>query len=143
MTMQTRADTTRIDIALAVLRAIVGIVFIAHGAQKLFVFGLDGVIGGFTQMGAPLPQITAPLVALVEFFGGLALVAGLFTRLAAVGLAFVMLGAILLVHLAAGFFAPNGVEFALTLAAASAALAIAGAGRFSLDHTIAARRAAR
>ena len=141
--MQTRTDSSRIDLALTVLRVVAGIVFAAHGAQKIFVYGFAGVAGSFGQMGIPMAGIVGPAVALLEFFGGLALVAGLFTRLAAVGLAFVMLGAILLVHLAAGFFAPNGVEFALTLAAASAALAIAGAGRFSLDHTIAARRAAR
>jgi len=137
-----RTESSRTDLALAILRVVVGIVFLAHGGQKLFVFGFDGVTGAFTQMGAPLPQITAPMVALLEFFGGLALVAGLLTRFAAVGLALVMLGAMVLVHLAAGFFAPNGVEFPLTLLAASAALAVAGAGRFSLDHLIAARRAA-
>ena len=137
-----RTEFSRTDLALAILRVVVGIVFLAHGGQKLFVFGFDGVTGAFTQMGAPLPQITAPMVALLEFFGGLALVAGLLTRFAAVGLALVMLGAMVLVHLAAGFFAPNGVEFPLTLLAASAALAVAGAGRFSLDHLIAARRAA-
>jgi putative oxidoreductase len=138
----TKTESSRTDLALAILRVVVGIVFLAHGGQKLFVFGFDGVTGAFTQMGAPLPQITAPMVALLEFFGGLALVAGLLTRFAAVGLALVMLGAMVLVHLAAGFFAPNGVEFPLTLLAASAALAVAGAGRFSLDHLIAARRAA-
>ena len=137
-----RTESSRTDVALAILRVVVGIVFLAHGGQKLFVFGFEGVTGAFTQMGAPLPQITAPMVALLEFFGGLALVAGLLTRFAAVGLALVMLGAMVLVHLAAGFFAPNGVEFPLTLLAASAALAVAGAGRFSLDHLIAARRAA-
>jgi putative oxidoreductase len=137
-----KTESSRTDLALAILRVVVGIVFLAHGGQKLFVFGFDGVTGAFTQMGAPLPQITAPMVALLEFFGGLALVAGLLTRFAAVGLALVMLGAMVLVHLAAGFFAPNGVEFPLTLLAASAALAVAGAGRFSLDHLIAARRAA-
>jgi len=137
-----KTESSRTDLALAILRVVVGIVFLAHGGQKLFVFGFEGVTGAFTQMGAPLPQITAPMVALLEFFGGLALVAGLLTRFAAVGLALVMLGAMVLVHLAAGFFAPNGVEFPLTLLAASAALAVAGAGRFSLDHLIAARRAA-
>lgn len=141
--MSTRLPAPRTDLALAVLRVIVGIVFIAHGAQKLFVFGFGGVTGAFAQMGVPLPGIAGPAVALLEFFGGLALVAGLLTRLAGLGLAITMLGAIVLVHFAAGFFAPQGYEFALTLLAASVALALAGAGRFSLDHAIAARRQAR
>ena len=130
----------RIDIGLAVLRVIAGLVFVAHGGQKLFVFGLDGVTTGFSQMGVPLAGITAPLVALVEFFGGMALVVGLLTRLAAIGLSITMLGAIFLVHLANGFFLPNGSEFALTLLGAAVALGFTGAGDFSLDGLRARRR---
>ena len=138
-----RRPAPRIDLGLLVLRVIVGSVFAAHGWQKLFVFGFAGVGGAFAQMGAPLPEITGPLIGFVELFGGLALVAGLLTRLAAVGLALDMLGAIVLVHAAAGFFAPNGVEFVLTLCAGAATLALTGAGRVSLGHYSAARRGAR
>ena len=141
--MQTRTDSSRVDLALTVLRVVAGIVFAAHGAQKIFVYGFAGVAGSFGQMGVPMAGIVGPAVALIEFFGGLALVAGLFTRLASFGLAAVMLGAMSLVHLANGFFSPDGVEFSLTLFAAATALAIAGAGRFSLDHMLAARRATR
>src|SRR5262245_59538458 len=98
----------RLDLALAVLRAAVGAVFLAHGAQKLFTFGLAGVAGAFTQMGIPLAGIVGPLVAFLEFFGGLALIAGVLTRFAGLGLALNMLGAALLVHAPAGFFLPNG-----------------------------------
>ncbi len=133
----------RVDVGLAILRLVIGAVFIAHGAQKLFVFGLGGVTGAFTQMGIPLPAVTGPLVALVEFFGGIALVVGLLTRLAALGLAINMLGAILLVKLGSGFFAPKGLEFELTLLAGALALALTGAGDFSIDHAIATRRRAR
>jgi putative oxidoreductase len=138
--MSTRTDSNRLDLALAVLRVIVGVVFIAHGGQKLFVFGLGGVTSGFAGMGIPAATIVAPLVALVEFLGGLALVTGLLTRLAALGLAIDMVGAIALVHLPNGFFGPKGFEFPLSLLAASVALAIAGAGRYSLDGVIAERR---
>ena len=139
-TLRPALPAPRIDLGLLVLRVVLGTVFLAHGAQKLFVFGFDGVTGAFTQMGAPLPGVTGPLVALVEFFGGLALIVGLLSRLAGVGLAATMLGAILLVHLPAGFFAPKGVEFVLTLMAGALAIAATGAGRYSLDHALASRR---
>jgi putative oxidoreductase len=133
------ATPGQIDLGLTVLRAIAGIVFAAHGAQKLFVFGFDGVAGGFAQMGVPMAGLIGPAVALVEFFGGLALIAGLLTRLAAFGLSVVMLGAIFIAHLSAGFFLPNGYEFALTLLGIAATLTITGAGRWSVDALIAVR----
>lgn len=131
----------RLDAGLAALRLIVGGVFAAHGVQKLFVYGLDGVTGGFVSMGVPLAGVVGPAVAVVELVGGIALIVGLFTRLAGVGLAAVMLGAMLLVHLPAGFFLPNGVEFVLTLLGAAVALALIGPGGFSLDALLGRRRA--
>lgn len=131
---------SRIDAGLAVLRAVVGAIFIAHGAQKLFVFGFGGVAGAFGQIGVPFPEVVGPAVALVEFFGGIALLLGLLTRLAGLGLFLTMLGAMFLVHLPNGFFAPNGIEFTLALAGATLGFALMGAGRFSLDHALARRR---
>ena len=126
-------------LGLTILRVVTGITFALHGYQKLFVFGVAGVQGAFTKMGAPMPMVTGPLVGSLEFFGGIALVIGLLTRLAALGLAIDMLGAIALVHFANGFFLPKGYEFVLMLFAAALTLAVAGAGGYSVDDAIARR----
>jgi putative oxidoreductase len=130
----------QIDIALLIIRAVTGVIFIAHGWQKLFVYGLGGVSGAFAHMGVPAPEVLGPFVALVELFGGIALVIGLLTRLAALGLAFNMLVAMLLVHLKGGFFNPDGIEFPLSLFAAALVLVFTGAGNLSSDRAVGARR---
>ncbi len=126
----------RLSLGLAVLRIVVGIVFAVHGYEKLFVQTIPGVTGFFTQIGAPLPGITAPLVSVLEFAGGIMLILGVLTSVVAALLAVDMLGAIFLVHLPAGFYLPNGYEFVLTLFAASLALALAGPGAYALDRAI-------
>ena len=124
----------RLALGMTILRIVVGIVFVVHGAQKLFVFGIGGVTGAFAQMHIPLPMIAAPVVAIVEFVGGIALVVGLFTRVAAILLAIDMVGAIVFVHGRNGFFLPMGFEYALTLLAVFVALAVAGPGEYSVDN---------
>ena len=140
--MQTPSFVTpqRVSAGLAVLRVVLGIIFIAHGAQKFFVFGIEGAINAFGQMGVPLNTVTAPLVAVLELFGGAALIIGLLTRVIAAGLALDMLGAILFVKAKGGFFSPNGVEFELILFGAAVALALTGAGAFSVDAALVNRR---
>jgi putative oxidoreductase len=125
---------------LTVLRVVVGVIFLAHGGQKLFVYGLDGVAGGFASMGLPLPMVSAVLATGAEFFGGLLLILGLFTRVAAVPLAITMLVAGLTAHRGA-FFLPSGFEYVLVLMASSVALALSGGGALALDSVLARRSA--
>lgn len=136
------ASSKRQDWGLAVLRIVVGTVFLAHGAQKLFVYGFAGVAGMLGHMGIPLPGLAAVALILTEFLGGAALLLGLLTRWVTIPLSFTMLVAIAAVHSKAGFFLPNGFEYALTLLAANITFAIAGPGALAVDNWIAGRNQA-
>jgi putative oxidoreductase len=130
------------------LRVPVGLIFAAHGAQKLFGwfggYGLEGTGQFFGSVGLSPGYLMALLAGAAEFFGGLALVLGLLVRPAAAALAFAMLVAIFAVHIGKGFFmSSNGYEYALALLAASLSLVFSGAGRASLDTTLATRTVAR
>jgi putative oxidoreductase len=122
---------------IAILRVVVGSVFLVHGAQKLFMLGIPAVAAFMTHIGMPLPMASARLLTVVEFFCGLALVAGLLTRWAAVPLAVVMAVAMIRVHLSAGFFLPNGFEYALMLLGACVALTCLGPGALAIDNWLA------
>lgn len=130
----TKAPSAAPSLGLLVLRVVVGAIFAAHGAQKIFEFTLPGTIGSFAGMGVPLPEIAGPVVAFVELIGGILLILGLLTRPVAILLAIDMIVALIAVHLPAGLWVGDGgYEFVAVLGAAALALALTGAGRFSLD----------
>lgn len=123
------------------LRVPVGLIFAAHGAQKLFGwfggYGLEGTGQFFNSIGLNPGYLMALLAGAAEFFGGLALIVGLLVRPAAAALGFTMLVAIFSVHFSKGFFmSSGGYEYALALLAASLSLLFSGAGRLSVDRVI-------
>src|SRR4051812_24049807 len=138
-----RLATTESGWAPLALRVPVGIVFAAHGAQKLFGafggYGLAGTAQFMESIGLQPGTLMALLAGGAEFFGGLALLFGLLVRPASAALAFTMLVAIFGVHASKGFFmASGGIEYALALLAATVSLAISGGGRASVDARLAA-----
>jgi putative oxidoreductase len=125
---------------LLLLRVVIGGIFFAHGAQKLFGWwgggGLKGTAGWLGSMGFRSPSVMALLVALAES-SGLLFALGLLTPLAALGMCSAMLVAIGAVHWDKGFWLANGgYEFNLALLSAAVAVAATGPGRFSLDRAI-------
>ncbi len=124
------------------LRVPVGIIFMAHGAQKLFSwfdgYGLEGTGQWMESIGLAPGYLMALAAGSAEFFGGLFLVLGLLTRPSALMLAITMVVAIFSVHFQNGLFmSNNGYEFALSLLAVSVALAMSGAGKVAIDNLIA------
>ncbi|MEJ5057608.1 MULTISPECIES: DoxX family protein [unclassified Pseudomonas] len=133
---------TRAGYGLTVLRILVGIIFAAHGSQKLFGafggYGLAGTAQYMESIGLAPGYLMATLAGGTEFFAGLALIIGLLVRPAALGLTFLSLVAIFSVHISNGLFmANNGYEFALALLGGSIAVLIEGAGKLSADRAIA------
>jgi putative oxidoreductase len=118
---------------LLALRWVIGLVFIMHGGQKLFVKGLPTVAGFLGTVGITPPEFWALVLTVAELAGGVLLIAGAFTRLAALSLGVTMVVAIASVLWTKGFFLP-GYEFALTLLGASIALALTGPGRYAVDR---------
>jgi putative oxidoreductase len=132
--------------ATAILRLVLGIVFFAHGAQKMLGwfggYGFSGTMGFFTT-NLHVPAVFAFLAIAAEFFGGLGLIVGLLTRVAAFGIAVNMVVAVLTVHLPNGFFMNwtgaqkgEGFEYHLLVLAMTAFLMIEGGGAASLDRAI-------
>ncbi len=133
---------------LTILRMVLGLVFFAHGAQKMLGlfggYGFHGTMQGFVQSG--VPSVLAFLVICAEFFGSLGVFFGFLTRIAAAGICAVMLGAIALVHRHVGFFMNwygqqkgEGFEYHLLVIAITVVLMIEGAGAASIDRAISQR----
>ena len=121
------------------LRLIAGIIFFAHGAQKLFAwfggYGLEGTGQWMESIGLAPGYLLTLLAGSAEFFGGILLIIGLLVRPASLVLAFTMVVAIFSVHIDNGLFmSNNGYEFGLALVAISVALMLQGAGRYSVDN---------
>ena len=132
---------SRAGYGLTVLRIFVGIIFAAHGSQKLFGWfgggGLAGTAQWMESIGLAPGMLMAVLAGGTEFLGGLALIVGLLARPAALGLSFTLLVAIFSVHIHNGLFmANNGYEFALALLGGTLAVLFEGAGKLSLDRAI-------
>ena len=133
--------TDNLDIALLLVRVVVGLTVAAHGAQKLLGWfgghGIRGTAGFLESLGFNPGRPYAWLLGGVELVGGLALAAGFVTPMAAAAVAGVMLAAIAVVHWQHGFFAMDGgYEFPLTLAVTARATAFSGGGRWSVDRAL-------
>ncbi|MGA7205169.1 MAG: DoxX family protein [Specibacter sp.] len=127
--------------ARTILRIVVGFLFAAHGWQKFNEFTLAGTQGAFAQMGVPAADVVAPIVAVLELVGGIALILGFLSRPIAALLTLDMIGALVLVHASAGVFVEKGgFELVLLLAAAALAVVLVGPGRLSLDHALFGRQ---
>jgi putative oxidoreductase len=121
---------------LSLVRLVLGIIFFMHGSQKVLGWfgghGLAGTVQMMTGMG--LPAVIVYLVAFGEFLGGIGLIFGVLSRLAAAGISIIMIGAIVTVHMKNGFFMENhGLEYPLALAAMALAVVVGGGGCISVD----------
>ncbi len=115
------------------LRIVVGAVFLMHGGQKLFTFGVPGVADMLFKLGFILATPLAVVLIIAELAGAVAILVGAFARWAGLLLAVDMCVAILVARLQGGFFTPYGYEFELTLLGACATIALVGAGGTSVD----------
>ncbi len=129
------------DLGLLILRLVVGLLFVGHGAQKLFGIwgghGLKGTAGFFEGIGLKPGHVHATAAAVMEFGGGALLALGLVTPVASVVLIAVMSAAVISVHFAKGLWVTNGgYEYNLVLASVALALAATGPGAWSLDNAL-------
>jgi putative oxidoreductase len=138
--IRTLPPTVR-DGALLVARLLLGVVLIAHGWQKVVTNGLGATAEGFGRMGVPLPPVSAAYAGLVELVGGALILLGAATALVGVLVVLDMIGAAVLVHVGNGVMVTDGGwELVGVIGAVALVLAAVGAGRFSVDHAVSARR---
>ena len=131
------------DLGLLLARALLGVVLIVHGGQKLFSNGVEGTGAFFESVGVPAARAAAGFAGTVELVGGILLVLGLLTQLVAVLVVVVMAGAYIYVHQAAGIYAADGGwELVAVIGLAVVVFGLVGPGRYSLDALIAGRRSA-
>lgn len=125
-----------VDLALLITRVTLGVIFLAHGSQKLFgAFGGPGLEKWIELMGP-----AGYLVAIGEFFGGVGLIVGFLSRFSAASIIIIMIGALVMVHGKNGFFlSNNGMEYVLALIALALATLLAGPGRYALSRLISRR----
>ena len=142
--------TTSDECTLAMLRLVLGVVFFAHGAQKMLGwfggYGFSGTMGFFTHSGIPAPLAFLAIAA--EFFGGIGLLVGFLSRVAAFGIVVNMVVAVLMVHLPNGFFMNwsgtqkgEGFEYHLLAIAIGIAIMVKGAGSLSMDRALSRTKA--
>jgi len=129
-----QAEPALVRWGLVPLRFVVGLVFLMHGGQKVFVFGLGGTADIMGKLGLPLPMLSAATVIAAEILGGLGIITGLYARWAGLALAIEMLVAIPVARLHGGFFTPYGFELELTLLGACLTLAALGSGGVSIER---------
>lgn len=123
------------------LRMVVALVFFMHGGQKVLYFGVAGVSDMLSKLGFVYPTFFAVFLMIIELAGAVAILFGLYTRVAGFVLAVEMAIAIYVARLGGGFFTPYGFEFELTLLGACLTFAAVGAGGASLDALMARRGA--
>lgn len=130
--------------ALTIVRVVLGVIFFMHGSQKVMGWfggaGLAGTVAAMSSMGLPVPLVYA--LCLGELLGGIGLIVGCLSRIAAAGIGIIMIGAIATVHLKNGFFINwflvpdqgHGFEYNLALLAMAVAVILGGPGRWAIDN---------
>ena len=123
------------NVAGLLTRIVVGVLLILHGWQKFFEYGIGGTTASFAKMGVPMPGVSAVFAAVVELFGGVALILGIGLPIVGVLIAIDMAGAFVFAKLGEPLIAPTGGQLELSLMVAGLLAGFAG-GAYSLDRVL-------